>query len=511
MSEQFSYDEVTYPSMVFPHIRPDQIGAIAILHGIRPDHIEDCRVLELGCGDGTNLLSIAYTMPRSHFVGLDLSAPRIEEANTYARELGLSNCEFFHLDLLNFEPTKFGEFDFIIAHGVYSWVPEVVRERILWIYEQSLKPNGVGFVSYNTYPGWHVREVARNAMLFQTEPIVAPLEKVANGLRFVEFLTQATTPDTLYRSLIEKQFEYLQEKAPESIFHDDLGTFNQPFYFGQFVDHIEKAGLRFISELEPMSFFTDDLPPFAQEALEKIWDDPIRREQYLDLIRGRFFRSTLVSKRSADSSYRPISNTLSSLFLSSQSRAISLGAALGDDSVVAFSAPKGKEFETNHPLIKSLLELLGSQWPKRFSYSEVCESLKIESGGPDEVVFQSAALRLISANILEIRCFCPQIALCVSERPKVSDFARWQADRGFALGDDHRGVTSVYGADVRLKNDLQASLVHFSDGSRTRSDIVDSVLKSLNEGPEMADVNTNLSDRIDSEFDFLLRVALLVG
>ena len=511
MSAPFSYDEVTYPSMVFPHIRPDQIGAISVLHGVTPENIERCRVLELGCGDGTNLLSIAYTMPESHCVGLDLSGPRIDEANEYATAIGIANAEFHKLDLLEYEPGKFGEFDFIIAHGVYSWVPEPVREKVLWILEKSLKPNGVGFISYNLYPGWHIREVTRHAMQFQTELIDEPIEKAKNGVRFVEFLKEASEPNSLYRSLLEKQFTYLEEKVPESIFHDDLSTNNQPFYFRQFIDRIGKSGLQFVSELEPMSFFVDDLPAFAQEALDKVWDDPLRREQYLDFIRGRFFRSTLVCRESMRPSYRPVPRGVGSLYLSSPSRAISSGSSLTDDSAVAFSAPKDNEFEINHPLVKSLLGLLGPAWPKRFSFSEIKESLKVGSDAELEVL-QNAAIKLITANIVEVRCFRPQIEMSVSQRPKVSDFARWQAERGFRSRGNSCGVTSMHGADIPVDNELLREQIVLSDGTRDRANLEAAILNRVDGKPgERPAIEPNFSETIESNLEMLARSALLVS
>ena len=519
MSEPFSYDAVTYPSMVFPHIRPDQIGAISILHGVTPDKIEDCRVLELGCGDGANLLSIAYTMPDSFCVGVDLSAARIDEANEYAKTINVRNVEFHHLDMMEYVPEKLGKFDFIIAHGVYSWVPQPVREKLLWIYQQSLKPNGIGFISYNTYPGWHIREIARDAMRFQTEFINSPLEKVGNGLRFVEFLTEASKPDTLYQSLLTKQQGYLIEKLPESVFHDDLAKVNQPFYFHQFVENVEKAGLKFLSELEPMSFFIDDLPSFARQALDNVWDDPTRREQYLDFIRGRFFRSSLVCRNSAQPSYRPLPESLDLLYFSSCSRAISRDASLTDNSEVAFSAPKDSQFETDHPLIKSLLGLLSSRWPERISFSSIRDLLKVESDFERTVdqeaklgLLQNALVRLINANIVEPRCFCPQISLKASEHPKVSDFARWQAGRDFSFRESLGGVTNMHGQEVKIENSLLREMIILSDGTRDRSELEASAREWIEVKPQEQDAfKSTLTNAIDANLDSLARSALLIS
>ena len=149
MASEFAYDAVAYPSFVFPHIRPDRLGAIAMLHGVNVPPIDNCRVLELGCGDGANLISIAYSMPGSQCIGLDLSIERIKEAKQIAEVVGISNADFHQADVMEFDAERFGRFDFIIAHGLFSWVPDFVREKILWIYSNCLEPNGVGYISYN--------------------------------------------------------------------------------------------------------------------------------------------------------------------------------------------------------------------------------------------------------------------------------------------------------------------------------------------------------------------------
>ncbi len=145
----FSYDEVPYSSFTFPQTRPDRLATLGAFHGMQPAAPESCRVLELGCGDGTNLLSFAYILPGSSFLGVDLSRVHIDSANRAAGELRLKNLEFHCDDVMNLTRDGVGEFDYIIAHGLFSWVPEAVRTRILEIYAECLAPHGVGYISYN--------------------------------------------------------------------------------------------------------------------------------------------------------------------------------------------------------------------------------------------------------------------------------------------------------------------------------------------------------------------------
>src|SRR4051794_15066241 len=135
------YDDVPYPSVPFPQTHPDRLATLATLFGMRTAPVEQCRVLELGCGDGANLIPMALVMPESHFLGLDLAGAPIGRGRETIEALGLRNVELRQEDLRAFATNVDGEqepFDFIVAHGVYSWVPEDVREALLSIYQRWL-------------------------------------------------------------------------------------------------------------------------------------------------------------------------------------------------------------------------------------------------------------------------------------------------------------------------------------------------------------------------------------
>ena len=142
---------------------PDRLATVARLFGLAAAAPGACRVLELGCGDGGNLIPMALQLPRSEFTGIDLAGDAIHEGHVVVSALGLQNITLRQLDLMEAGP-DLGEFDYIIAHGLYSWVPSEVRERLLRICRVNLAPSGVAYVSYNTYPGFHRREMFREMM-----------------------------------------------------------------------------------------------------------------------------------------------------------------------------------------------------------------------------------------------------------------------------------------------------------------------------------------------------------
>lgn len=157
-----AYDLLPYEPRPYPDTQPGQLSALAVLHGLEPAEVTNGRVLELGCASGGNIVPLAARFPGASFVGIDLSARHVAEGQACIRELGLTNIELRQGDIATCDIPA-GVFDTIICHGVYSWVPRVVQEAILHIVATHLAPTGFAYVSYNTYPGWHLRQVVRDA------------------------------------------------------------------------------------------------------------------------------------------------------------------------------------------------------------------------------------------------------------------------------------------------------------------------------------------------------------
>ena len=158
------YDVVPYPGFSYPDTHPDHLAAMAILHGLAPAPVDRCRVLEVACNEGANLIPMAYAIPKSEFIGFDLADLPVERGQQRIRALGLANIRLFQGNLLE-AGAELGRFDYIIAHGIYSWVPEPVRNRLLALCHELLTPHGVAFVSYAALPGGHLRNMLREIML----------------------------------------------------------------------------------------------------------------------------------------------------------------------------------------------------------------------------------------------------------------------------------------------------------------------------------------------------------
>ncbi|HXV73592.1 MAG TPA: class I SAM-dependent methyltransferase, partial [Sphingomonadales bacterium] len=187
----FSYDLVPYHSLPFAGTHPNHLAAIATIFGMKPPAIETCRILEMACASGGNIIPMAAYLPGCEAVGIDLSARQIEEGEKTIKALGLKNIELRCHGIQDIS-AKLGKFDYIIAHGVYSWVTDDVRKKIVAVCKENLTENGVAYVSYNTYPGWHMPQALREMMLYHTAAFKDHKARVGQARAFLRFLFEAT-------------------------------------------------------------------------------------------------------------------------------------------------------------------------------------------------------------------------------------------------------------------------------------------------------------------------------
>ena len=224
------------------------MAAIARLFGVAAPNVATARILEIACGDGSNLLPIAYSLPQAHCTGVDLAASAIEQAHARAASLQLRNVDLFVGDLASLG--SIGHFDYIVVHGVYSWVPRSMRDSLLCLIHRSLSPNGVAFVSYNTFPGWHVAGMVREMLRYHTRGASDAASKVAQARAFLDFLHVAHDDNDPYGRLLAAEAERFACHSSAHMFHDDLADVNDPVYFEEFVAHAARFGLAQLADAD---------------------------------------------------------------------------------------------------------------------------------------------------------------------------------------------------------------------------------------------------------------------
>ena len=290
-----SYDSIPYPSSCFPQSSPAHLHAVARVFGLTPVDLTQAKVLEIGCASGGNLLPLAARFPEAGFTGIDLSENQIAGARERAGRLGLSNVDLIAASITDHD---FGDaaFDYIIAHGVYSWVPEDVQTRLLQICGENLSPNGVAFVSYNTLPGWNAVKTIRDMMVYHSRHFDSPEQKILEARNMLAFTAQNMAVQTgPYKETLENEIRILSQASDGYLFHDHLEAVNAPCYFHEFTDRAAKHGLVYLGDSSLSSMFLGNHNNVVADTLSQI-DDPVRLEQYLDFMTNRRFRQTLLVK-----------------------------------------------------------------------------------------------------------------------------------------------------------------------------------------------------------------------
>lgn len=461
--EQDAYDAVAYPSFSYPNTHPDRLATMAILHGLIPAPVEQCRVLEIACNEGANLIPMAYAIPGSEFVGFDLARLPIERGQERIAELGLTNVRIFQSDLLTVG-AELGQFDYIIAHGLYAWVPEPVRERLLALSSELLGPHGVAFVSYNALPGGHLRNMIRDMMLYSVKDIEDPGLKVERAIAFLRSVLDTRPQGDGFRVLIERHLERMQTRGPQSVFHDELSAIYDPLHFFEFVGHARGHGLEYLSEAvlppPPDPCYRSDLRPTLESAAG---DDIIAQEQMLDFMRMRMYRETLLC-RAERAVCRDVSPEFFGRLLCASQATSGPGETQG---AKVFTLPGGIKMETAHPHVIALMEQLEAAWPRALSFAEIEPGLA-ESGFSLDHEGAALLMRLAVSDMIELRAWRAPLAAEISIRPRASASSRQEARTG-----EH--ATTLLHTTLRLDDAMVRSFLRLLDGTRDRDALLDTL------------------------------------
>lgn len=494
------YDEVLYPSALYQYTHPDRLATMARLFGLRTAPVESCRVLELGCGDGTNQIAMAYALPQSQFVGIDLAARPIAAGQETVKELGLSNITLRQLDLMQV-PAELEPFDFIIAHGVYSWVSDAVRDKLLELCGTLLTDNGVAYVSYNAYPGWHFRDLSRGMMLYHVAKFSDPDQKIQQGLALLKFLAESKEEPDPYHAILKDELNLALTQPDTSIFHDNLSAINQPLYFHEFVEHAARHDLQYLSEANLETIHIESYTPPVRALLENL--DPadiISREQYNDFLECRPFRRTLLCRNRITLDRTLPFESLYTLRLAADFRPVSEVPDLRSASPELFKGTAGAEIESSRPLVKAAFARLGTVWPQSIAFDDLITAVLSDDNdnpagqkSPPENARQELAQALRQAHLascVELHAYQAPFVTTVSHRPMASALARLQLSKSPSL-------STLRHEALKIEDSLCRQLVLLLDGTRDRSALLNDLGESLKSGVIVVNQTGKLAVTID--------------
>ncbi len=519
-----SYDDIPYDSHPYPQTHPSRLCTVATLFGLSPTPIERCRVLELGAAAGGNLIPIAETSPDSRFVGIDLSARQVSDGERLVEALGLTNIELRHISITDVDDS-FGAFDYIICHGVFSWVPVAVRAKILDICARRLTPNGVAYVSYNTYPGWHVRGMIRDMMQYHAMRFEEPRQRLDQARALLDFLARSARADGPYPAILKTEQERLRHQGDHYLFHEHLEEVNDPLYFHQFVGMAAEHGLRYLGEARIETMIPGNFGPEVQKTLASMAADQIQTEQYLDFLRNRTFRETLLVPAQTTPDWEIHPDRIRGLHIASEGKPAGKRAPdIRSHSLVDYRTRSGMGLSTSQPLLKAAMQVLGDRWPGTIPFAELLSSARtllgrIPGGAAEEEDARTLAGNLVntyvSSDLTELYSSPISLPREVSERPVALGSARAQVAAGATAVANRRHTL------VKL-TDVDQRLVPLLDGTRDRSELLEHLttqvvgggLQIQRDGKPLSDpaaIRTALAPVLGRALISLAENALLVG
>ena len=393
-------------------------------------------MLELGCGEGMNLLPLAERLPQSEFVGMDLSAAQIAVAEEARVACGLTNARFLCADLRDFEPETF---DYIIAHGVYSWVPDDVKDRLLAICTRALAPGGVAYVSFSTLPGWALLGGMRAFLLAETARDTTPAGQLEHTRRILETLATCLVEQPgSYAGIIREAVDDMLRKPPDLLFHDDLAAVNDPCTFLDFTAHAARHGLHYLGEAHYASMPFEHVPAPMRAALVELDLDFLRTQQFMDVLFQRWLRSSLLV-RGEPTTRSPNPDAIRECALGLRWRFADGKVDLAPGAPLRLTGPNAVTLDFHRPLEKALLAGLIEAAPARVPFSDALERAhqllqRVALPAPgDDAALHEALLRLFSIDALDLVLTGEGQWLRTNTPPTPSTLMRHQARGGFAL------------------------------------------------------------------------------
>ena len=502
MSERIDlYDEVPYASHPFTQTHPDRLATVTSLLGLTAPPAEKCRVLEIGCAAGGNIIPMARFLPGSTFLGIDLSARQIAEGQRIIDELKIPNVELRHCNVLELDQS-IGQFDFIICHGVFSWVPEPVQDKIFAVCASQLTANGVAYISYNTLPGWHFRSSIRHMMLFHANRFTDPGEKIRQSRAMLDFLVDSVAAENNpYGQYLRSELDVLKRSADSYVFHEHLEEHNVPIYFSEFNRCAEAHGLQFLAEADLRTMVPGHFPKEVQAALQRLSPDIIYMEQYMDFLRNRTFRQTLLCKPNREPNYVLAPKSLTTVWVAAAVKPESASPDLRSDQYVMFVSDRGITVKSCDPIVKAALSVLAESWPLRMPFDELrnrarslLESRPVFDAATCErdtvAIGQSLSQFYTTAgtDLVEISLRALPIAKSPGNKPKVSELTRFQAKNGNAVTNARHELVSI--------GPFERELLMRMDGQHSRSTLTDELATLAIQGKLIVQIEgKQLSDR----------------
>lgn len=521
MSEiQNDYDAVPYQSYPYPNSHPVSMHAIAKFFGVDAPDFRKSKVLELGSASGGNIIPIASMYPDCQVTGIDLSKVQVDIGNQQIKELGLKNIKLEHKSIMDITP-KFGKFDYIIVHGILSWVPQDVQDKIFEICDQNLEKNGIAYISYNTFPGWNMVKSLRDMMLYHTKNFKTPQEKANQAMLLLKFVKDNNGDNTALAQIIQNEIDTVSKTNVSYLMHDHLEENNIPLYFHDFMERANKNNLQYLGETSLSSMFAGNFSKETFEVLMQSADDIVRVEQYMDFIRNRRFRMTLLCHNGVKINRNIKPEIIKDFYITTNLVTSDDLSDIKKDSPksVKFINNTGAEIATEDYCVQKIFKELFDNKNKPMLFKDILKKIQKDFTNKDnwqqiETVTLNNILRLVLAGAVFIHSTDGDFVNEPTSKPKAYDLAIYQAAK-------NNWATSTLSEKIDM-DIFTRVLMQYLNGKNTHDDLVKRMVKHVEKGDikiqngdqvvsENAEVEKYVKNFIDRTLEIMARRALLVS
>ncbi len=459
-----AYDELPYTDHAYAEVHPDRLAVVARLSGWTAPAVATARVLELGCGRGGNLLPISSAMPGASFVGVDQSARQIDEARALAGAAGLANVTF-HAATFEGAPLEHG-FDFVLCHGVVSWVPAATRRALFAKMASVLAPGGVAHASFNVLPGWYERLAARDWLRFASGHERGSADAAAT----LDWLRARVPPERAgYKDGLAAVARRIAETEPAYVAHEYLAREQHPELVARVIAEAEEAGLTYLGDAIPQATafeLLDDAVTTRAAAM-----GAADAQQLVDFVTGASFRRALFVRTDEASARgwrwprRLDPAALAGLRVASRLQPEAPDASAAADAVERFRAGElTVEIADLHA--RRALRALARVTPASLGWDDLAR----DAGGGSALTTELFDAWL-ATGALDLHAFAPKLATFPSRHPRACPFARLRAARGGAL-------TNAWHQEVVLPAPIVREVLACADGTRTDEELAAAVTAS---------------------------------
>ncbi len=505
------YDAVPYTSLPVTRLQPARLAALARLFGLAAPDVAKARVLEIGCASGGHLIPLAAAFPDAQFFGIDVSPVQIADGLARTARLGLHNIELQTRSLTHLGPAD-GQFDYVICHGVYSWIPPDIREALMRACKERLAPAGIAVISYNVLPGWRLFQVVRDCVLLHTDRHNDHATRMAETRRLFQLMTECTAEGTAYGSLWRQEAQRMVHNTDAYLTHELFEENNAPCTFKDFMAAASHHGLAYLGEAQLMANIPENGGAVrARVVRELAGNDLHAMEQYTDYFTGRTFRQSLLihEGRAADTDRTlPATRAEGLHFIAPLGLKIEHLPATGQWSI---DDDDGTILETGEPAVAAALQRLVARLPSSSSLDEIVPAE--DSGQKDRGKIRASLMQLLCRGSLEAATLPVICAAGLPERPKVWPLAASDAAAGMERTATLRHAAFVISPQARF-------LLPLADGTRDRAALIDCLLQFvLGGGVTISDKGVPVTDRqrltticseaVDRQLETYARVGLL--